>query len=64
MGSECQRSPPVLRCQLASQVHLWGQTANQNKGKRVPRSVAAQQTPSVSTEARFKEKSVFGTGLE
>lgn len=48
MGSECQRSPPVLRCQLASQVHLWGQTANQNKGKPATLFVAAQQTSSAS----------------
>lgn len=32
-GPECQSLPAVVRWQLASQVHLRGQTANRNKGK-------------------------------
>lgn len=61
MGSECQHSPPVLHCQLASQVHLWGQPTNQNKGKRAPLFVAAQQTSSarrklVSRKSLFLER--------
>lgn len=56
IGPECQRSPPVFHWQLASQVHLWGQSANQNKG--VSYCFAAHNKRSTCWLTTFHHKSV------